>query len=180
MPEEIKNTGETPNAETKTASETPAETQPVKTAAELEAELNSVRAALKKANNESAERRKRLEEFERSKQGEQTETEKLRAEMDALKAQLAQTSLTAMRNRVAANLGLPAALADRLRGETEEEMTTDAQSILSLIPKAAAAKPMPAMNPGEKPRLTREAIEKMTPEQINKHWDEIQAFLKGM
>lgn len=75
MPENTATPGETPNTQT---GETPAVSQP--TIDELKAELDAIRKALKTANSEAADRRKKLDAFEQAeeqrKQAEMTEAQK--------------------------------------------------------------------------------------------------------
>lgn len=165
--------------------ETPAETpkseakQPetdVKGAAELEAELEKVRKALKDANKEAAERRKRLDELEESdkkrKEAEMSEAEKVANRIKELETnnaqyqnQLKQYELEKLQNKVgkavAKELGLPfeqvEPFVDRLRGNTEEELTADAKAVFAVLPKPQEPekpkqKSQPVTNPagGEK------------------------------
>ena len=51
-----------------------------------------------------------------------TESERLKAELDKLQSELTAKTVRTMQIEVAAKLGLPAALSDRLKGETLEEM----------------------------------------------------------
>lgn len=131
--------------------ETPKEkpaTQPVidSGAEELKAELEKVRKALKDANKEAAERRKRNEELEaaeaKRKEAEMTESEKAAARVKELESKLAeQARLLSESNRrelqrkVAKAVGLPDGFAERLRGDTEEDLTADANAVLELLPK---------------------------------------------
>lgn len=90
MAEDKQGQGETP--ETVPASETPASAQPqeTKSAAELDAEVKELRKQLKTVNNESATRRKRLEELEAAeeqrKSAELSEAEKLKKDLETAKA----------------------------------------------------------------------------------------------
>jgi hypothetical protein len=131
------------------ASETPAAqtTSPVEMAAELE----RTRIALKAANKEAAERRKRLEELEtaetKRKDSELSELDKLKkalAEKDALLTTMQRATL---QRQAAEKVGLPAAFADRLKGETPEDLEADAKTILAAMPKAAAPN-VGTTNPG--------------------------------
>jgi hypothetical protein len=174
MPEELKS-GEMPEQEPQkeTPKEKPAEiASQSKDASELEAELEKTRKALKDANKEAAERRKRLEELEKAEQERQqaqmSEQEKLQlrlkeleqanAEKERLLAEKQQQELqTRVAKAVAKELGLSfdavEGLADRLRGSTEEELTADAQKVFALLPKQEAEKKKPpvldATNPGD-------------------------------
>ena len=65
------------------------------------------------------------------------------------KGELKAKTVRTMQIEVAAKLGIPAALSDRLHGETLEEMEEDAQAILAVLPKQKAAPNTGATNPGE-------------------------------
>ena len=64
--------------------------------------------------------------------------EKLQAEAAAKDAQLKALERKQLAGGVAARVGLPAPLAERLQGETEEELEADAKALLAAIPKPAA------------------------------------------
>lgn len=130
-----------------------AETPQAQTPEQLKAELEKAQAALKAANREAAERRKRLEAFEQAeaarKQAEMTESEKLKADLEAARKALAAHARTEQARLVAQKVGLPDALAARLQGETPEEMEADAKALLEALPKAKPTAPNTgATNPG--------------------------------
>lgn len=125
-----------------------------KDAAQIEAELEKTRRALKEANKEAAERRKRLDELEAKEKerqlAEMSEVEKANAKLKEIEAakselekQLKQRDWMALQNKaarmVAKELGLTfeqvEPLVDRLRGETEEELLADAKTVFSFLPK---------------------------------------------
>jgi hypothetical protein len=64
--------------------------------------------------------------------------EKLQAELEQERTRAKQLEVAGMRRDVAARLNLPAGLVDRLRGETDEEITADAETLLAALPKPAA------------------------------------------
>lgn len=116
---------------------------------DLAAELEKARAALKSANKEAAERRKKLEAYE---QEEVKRKEEELSEVERLTKQLAeaQTSLKAkeraeLRASAAEKAGLPKAFVNRLQGETPEELEADARAIMDALPKPE--KPAPGINP---------------------------------
>lgn len=128
----------------------------------VRAELEATRKALKDANREAAERRKKLEALEKAEQdrkdAEMTELQKAQAELERIKIerdQLEQAKkameLSQRKRAVADKIGLPTALADRLTGETEDEMEADAKTILEALPKGSLPKPG-ATNPGQNAR----------------------------
>ena len=95
------------------AAEPPAEKEKELTAAELALQLADMRKALKDANRESADRRKKLEAFEAAeaerKTAEMTETQKLQARLDKLEAEKTQTVAQANERIITAELKAQAA-----------------------------------------------------------------------
>ena len=158
---------------------------------EQQVELEKTRKALKEANKEAAERRKRLEELEKAeadrKAAEMTEAEKQQARIKELeeKAQqyelkLKESERRELQRRIAKEAGLPEGLAERLRGETEEEMAADAKTVLELLPKQEAkvdekTKPpkLPVTNPadGKKGETRAQKAERLGLGQRVNVWD---------
>jgi hypothetical protein len=149
-PEQTTETVNDPVTETVTDPAPP--TTPTVTVETLQAELDKVTRALKDANSEAAKRRKALEAFEQAeakrKEAEMTEAEKLTAKLEAaeaerkrLEGELKERNINDQKRKVAEKVGLPSALADRLHGETPEEMEADAKAILEALPKPAAPEP---------------------------------------
>ena len=131
------------------ASETPAAQTP--SPVEMAAELERTKIALKAANKEAAERRKRLEELEtaetKRKDSEMSELDKLKKALAEKDAILTTMQRATAQRQVAEKVGLPAVFAERLKGETPEEIEADAKSILAAMPKQAAPQ-VGATNPG--------------------------------
>lgn len=125
--------------------------QPAVTAEQLQAELERTREALKVANREAADRRKKLESFEKLEQdkatAEMTEAQKLQKQLEQAMAELAALKTNEIRRKVAAKVGLPDALAMRIQGADEDAMEEDAKALLSAIPKPPKQQPGPT-NPG--------------------------------
>jgi hypothetical protein len=116
---------------------------------ELQAELERVREALKKANKEAADRRKKLEEIERA---EQKRKDAELSEMERLQKQLAERDndlRAAWQTAAAAKFGLPDELAQRLVGNSLDEVLEDAGKLSELIPKTSQPEPKPP-SPGPK------------------------------
>ncbi len=90
----------------------------------------AIAAATKKANKEAETLRLKLKAFE---DRDKTETQRLTEERDALKAERDAVRVDALRARVALAKGLPADLADRLRGADEDSMVEDADRLLVLL-----------------------------------------------
>jgi hypothetical protein len=86
----------------------------------LEREREARREAEKKLKT-------REEEIEREKLSTQ---ERLERERDDARAEAEKAKVEALRARVAAKVGLPADLVDRLKGSTEKEVTEDAETLV--------------------------------------------------
>jgi len=112
---------------------------------------------------------------------EKTKYEELEAERDALKDKVAEyekTSLDSLKQKIVVDLKLPPSLARRLQGTTEEELKADGEKLLKELgprePVGGGGNPA-----GEvKKPLTREAVKKMTPDQIIANMDQIKAQMK--
>lgn len=111
--------------------------------------LTAERAAKKAAEKQLADLQKRLQEFE---DRDKTEAQKLAERVAAAEQERDALKLTAMRQRIALEKGLPPQLADRLKGSTEEEMSADADALLELVPVGAADG-----TPGPRPDLSQGA-----------------------
>lgn len=110
--------------------------------------------AAAKANAEAARRLKEAEELEKS------ETQKLLEQLEAEKQQASKLQAELMRLRVALTKGLPAELASRLQGETEEELAEDADRLMALlnppastVPRASSRQGSTSAGPADDPLL---------------------------
>ena len=76
--------------------------------------------------------------------------EKLQADLAKAQSDLKFATLTNLKRTVAEKTGLPAALFDRLKGETLEDLEADANALLEALPEAAKKKApvLPPTNPG--------------------------------
>lgn len=92
----------------------------------------------KAAEAQIAEQEKAVKAAEEARLAEQQKWQELaqkRAdELAIAQKQLEEMTVTNMRTRIAAKMGLPEALAERLRGTTEDEITSDAKALQKLIP----------------------------------------------
>lgn len=137
---------------TVTEGEKPPETKPV-TVEDLKAELEKVNRTLLNKSEETARIHKKLESFEKveedRKKAAMTETERLKAELEESKKKLAELSKAEQRRVVAEKVGLPLVFADRLKGETLEELEADAKILLEALPKGPPKPPkIEPTNPG--------------------------------
>lgn len=64
--------------------------------------------------------------------------EKLQADNIAAQQRIKDMELSTLRRETATKLGLPTGLADRLRGDTAEQLEADAKALLEAMPKPAA------------------------------------------
>lgn len=71
--------------------------------------------------------------------------ESLKAELEQERQRARTLEIAGIRRDVASRLNLPAGLVDRLRGDTEDEITADAQALIAALPKP----PPPNINAGD-------------------------------
>ena len=124
--------------------------------------IRKQREELKQAKKAAAELERYKKAEEERKQAEMTESDRLKAELERAKSELKAKTARTMQIEVAAKLGLPAALSDRLHGETLEEMEEDAKAILEVLPKQKAAPNAGATNPGEQASKEETRAQKLT------------------
>ncbi len=106
----------------------------------LRAEIKELKPKAKQAEELSA------KEAER-RAAEMTELEKLQEALQKAQAELKAAKLAEMRREAAIKVNLPLVFADRLHGETAEELEADAKKILEALP-APKPPPVNATNPG--------------------------------
>ena len=108
----------------------------------LREEVKELKPKAKAADDLTAAEQKR-------KEAEITAVQKLEAELAKAKAELKAAQLNDMRRAAAAKVELPLVFADRLKGETPDELEADAKLILAALPKAAPKPPnLGPTNPG--------------------------------
>ena len=114
-------------------------------------ELEQIRAALKKANNEAARYRKAAELAEADKKAredaELSEMDKLKRQLAEYETKLQQTARENMQRKVAKEFDLPDVLATRLQGDDEDAMREDAKALAATLPKKPTAATLSATNP---------------------------------
>jgi multidrug efflux pump subunit AcrB len=115
-------------------------------------ELEQIRAALKKANNEAAKYRKLADEqtaqAKAKEDAELTEMERLKRQVAEYETRVKQADKERMQRKVGAEAGLPEVLALRLQGDDEDAMREDAKAILATLPKKPTTPTLSATNPG--------------------------------
>ena len=100
--------------------------------------IKKLRENEKALKKQAAELEKYRKADEERKQAEMSETERLNAELERAKAELQKSRLDVLKRQAAGKAGLPEAFADRLKGETLEELEADAKVILDALPKPKA------------------------------------------
>ena len=142
--------------ETEMVSITETETQVIdkaETVEELKARLDEAERRAKNKADEAERHFKKLAKFEQEeakrKEAEMTELELANKRSQELEAKVRQLEISRLQHDIAAKVGLPSVWADRLKGETPEELEADAKSILEAQPKQKATPNIGATNPGE-------------------------------
>jgi hypothetical protein len=106
---------------------------------------------LRKFEKDAAKLSKELESYklkeEERKKAELSEIDRLKLEAQEAKEKLAELTLDKQRREVAEKVKLPFALADRIKGETLEEMEADAKTLFDSLPKGFTPK-TGVTNPG--------------------------------
>ncbi len=158
MPDETKD----PQAETAT---TLPVTEPQVTETQTEEPFDKDRAmktieAQRKENKELKARAKRADELEaeakKRADAELSETERLKKEYEEIKAEYTKTKADLWRSEAATAAGIPQ-MADRLKGETKDEMLADAQELAKSLPQLKVAPKLQPTNPGNTQTVNSEA-----------------------
>ena len=106
---------------------------------------------LRHENRDLGKAAKRLTELEaaeaKKKEAELSEIDKLKADYDKATREIYELRILQLRREVADEVGLPPALAERLKGETAEDLKADAAKLKEFVPKPAQKSPGPT-NPG--------------------------------
>lgn len=119
------------------AEQTPQSTEEGLTPEQLRAELAKVRKEAASRRVLTREQEKQLQEFEAWKKSQMTESERLKAERDEAVAKLQAAETERLQRKVARAAKLPVDLADRIRGNTEEEMLEDAKAMAKRLGASA-------------------------------------------
>jgi len=114
-------------ADTADASEAPVV---VEAAVDLAAETAKWKELSRKHEKAAKQLESRLKEFEDK---DKTETERLSERATLAEKQAAENAQALARYRVAVDKSLPTELVDRLRGDTEDELSEDADRLLALL-----------------------------------------------
>ena len=113
--------------------------------------LRKERAARREADKRANAAETKAKEYEDAQKSEAEKTleraETAERERDAAKAEV-------LRMKVAARVGLPDELVDRLRGDSEEALEEDAKSLMAALGEKPGKKKTPAPRDGETPKAT--------------------------
>lgn len=104
-------------------------------------ELATLKAAATEAEQKALAEQGQYQQLYEAERKRAADLEKATADLNA---RIAAQELAALRQKVAAEKGLPPALADRLQGETADDIAADADALLAALPRPAA----PGLNGG--------------------------------
>jgi hypothetical protein len=122
-----------PEPKAHSASEEPSETFDA-------AYVKKLRAEAAKYRTEAKELAGKAQKFDEITESQKSELQKAQEAAQRAEQELEQARTEMLRTKVAAAKGLPASIADRLRGSTAEEMEADADAMLAEIEKQYVAK----------------------------------------
>jgi len=112
--------------------------------------MNTIHA-LREIEKQARKDAKELEQFKAEKakrdEAEMTELQRIQKAANEREAENAKLKADILRRDVIAETGLPAIFADRLKGETKEDMLNDAQELAKLLPTMKVAPHVPLTNP---------------------------------
>lgn len=134
---------------------------------DLQEEVKKLTLKVKNKSEEAKRVHDKLESFEKAEKvkglADLSEIDKLKVQLDEKSNALleSQTSLKEMKLNeqkinIAAEVGLPAVLSLRIKGETPEEMKADAQALVEGLPKKQAR--IPVTLPGENATKPEESV----------------------
>ena len=152
------------------------ETQKVKLTADITSQIENARTEAEKLAKMNAEQKA------------QYEREKKDQELTKREAELTARELKATAKETLVSKGLPASLADVLNYENAEACNKSIEAVETAFREAVAAGVDEKLKGGKPPKkapdgtqiYTKEQIAAMTPEEINKNWDAVQASMKKM
>jgi hypothetical protein len=130
MPETEAPATEATETETKEPSKAPEVPEGAENPDAVKKALAAERKAAKDARKQAEELAAKVKDYE---DRDKTEQEKLSAKLDSLTSEAKATKAENLRLRVALEKKLPAELIDRLKGNTLEEITADADELLKLV-----------------------------------------------
>lgn len=128
----------------------------------LKSALDKEREA-NKTNKGALEKLAKFEEAEKKRtEAEMTEMEKMQKRAEEAESKWKEYETKENKRKIAQEVGLPLELADRIRGETPEEMKADAQTLLAVVPKAPKiSATIPGQNATGQPETDEEALRRI-------------------
>ena len=149
--------------------ETQVETQVIdktETVEELKARLEEAERRAKNKSDEAERHFKKLAKFEQEeakrKEAEMSELERANKHAQELETQVKALQFKTLQQEIAGRIGLPPVYADRIRGETPEDMEADAKLLMDALPKQKAAPNTGSTNPGEQASKEETRAQKLT------------------
>lgn len=140
---------------TETVTEVQTDTQVIdkaETVEELKARLEEAERRAKNKADEADRHFRKLAKFEQEeakrKEAEMSELERANKHAQELEAQVKGLQFKTLQHEIAGRIGLPPVYADRIRGETPEEMEADAKVLMDALPKQKAAPNTGTTSPG--------------------------------
>lgn len=162
-------------AEDPKPNEDPKATDPKPTDGPTADDIEKMQAALKKANDEAAKYRHEakakddeLSKLKADADSSKSEMDKVREQIDALQGRAEKAEREALVAKVAQSKKLPAALASRLSGATQEELEADADGLIEALgidtsddddgekPSTSPRRPKERLKPGAAPEAEPE------------------------
>ncbi len=116
--------------------------------------IGNLRATEKQLKAQVAELVKKAQKLDELEEAEKTEQERLTEQLNQATEKLQALERQSLRNRIALEKGVPAQLASRLQGETEEELAADADALLSLVTSEQHEPSPPRASPRQGTRET--------------------------
>lgn len=111
--------------------------------------IRTLREIEKKAKADAKELERLKADEQKRNEEQMTQTERLQKQNAELMARYAELETNTLRRDVAAELGIPAVFAERIRGGTRDEMLEDAKKILEALPKQNQTAVQAVTNPGQ-------------------------------
>lgn len=169
------------------------------TQADATTELTKLQAEVKRLQSELAARESRIKELNSESAGRRVENKTLQETLEEIKTALEaerkqradaekaaqdaakQAERTKVIGDLATKYKLPAKVAERLTGETPEELEADAQALAEELGTARTqgGKGGSAGNSAWTGGVTKESIKNMSADEINERWDEVSKLLES-
>lgn len=121
---------------------------------------------------------------ESQKQAVQQQIDEMKAEMQQQVDESRAALVKAKREKAVLAAGLPETAAQFITADEDEEIATQVAQLKELAPQQADGKQPQRQprtgNPATTSTLTKAEIERMTPDEINRRWDEVEAAMRNL